>query len=131
MAETVDNQLQLLAMKAAADLSAAQFHLVRVSDNAGQVNIGSLATHSSLIGILWNAPNATGRGASVAYDGLAKVTLGAAVNSLTWFTTNGSGRAVAAASGDMCAGRLLETGGADGEIVSCLLYKPFRLSGAI
>lgn len=115
---------------AAADLSAKRYHIMRVIDNAKGINIASLATHSSMIGVLQDAP-ISGQHGSVAFQGVGNITLGAAVNSLVWVTSNGSGRAVAATSGQMVCGRLLETGGADGQVVKCLYVPPFRLSGAV
>lgn len=130
MAET--NNLISIAMKAGADLSAAQYHVVRISDGVDQVNIASLDTHSSMIGVLLNKPAASGRGASVAQSGKGKVVAGAAVSSTGLFLTcNGSGRAIAATSGDMCFGRNLETAAADGDVISAMLMTPFRLSGAV
>lgn len=118
--------------KAGADLSSALYHIVRISNGADAVNIASESVHSSMIGVLLNAPAATGRHASVAYIGQGKVTAGAAINSVgVFFTCNGSGRAVAAASGDMVAGRILETAAANGDVVQCQLMLPVRLSGAI
>ena len=118
--------------KAAGDLSGAYRHLVRITDGLETVNIGSLATHSSLIGLLVNKPNAAGRHASVMNTGFERVVAGAAISSVgVYFTTNGSGRAVAATSGQMVAGRILEAAAADGNVVRCQLVVPFRLSGAV
>lgn len=126
-----DKQLNL-AYEAAADISAAQYHIVRISDGDKQVNIGSLATHSSMLGVLQNKPAAAGRNATVCVDGPSKVVAGAAISSAgVFFTTNGSGRAVAATSGDMACGRIIETAAANGDVINVLVYKPFRLSGAI
>lgn len=126
MAET--NDLVTIAMKAGADLSAAQYHVVRISDGVDQVNIASLDNHSSMIGVLLNKPAAVNRMASVAQSGKGKVVAGAAVSSAGIFLTcNGSGRAVAVASGDMTFGRSLETAGADGDVISVMLMTPFKI----
>jgi hypothetical protein len=118
--------------KAAANLEAAQYHIVRITNGVDQVNIGSLATHSSVIGVLQNRPKNVGDHASVDFSGVGKVYAGAAISSVgTFFTTNGSGRAVACLSGQMAVGRILETAAADGDVVQALYYPPFRLSGAI
>jgi hypothetical protein len=122
---------ETLAMNAAADLSGNLYHIVGISDGADGINIASNAVASSMLGVLVTKPAAQGRHATVAYQGLGKVVAGAAINSAgVFFTCNGSGRAVAANSGQMTAGRILETASGDGDVVSVLLYPPFRLSGA-
>lgn len=118
-----------LTAKADADLSAAQHHIVRLT-GALTTNIASHATNSAMAGVLQNKPAAANRGATIAYDGLSKVVAGGSVTVNAWLTCNGSGRATAAGSGDMVCGRALEAAGADGEKITALLYKPFRLSGA-
>lgn len=116
---------------AAADLSGAQYAIVRISNNAQQVNIASQDIHSSMVGVLQNKPAAAGRHATVADQGKGKIIVGAAVNSTAFLTCNGSGRAVVASSGDMVCARALETAGADGDIITADYYAPFRLSGLI
>jgi hypothetical protein len=120
-------------LKAGADLSACLYHVVRLSDAVkGLVNISSQANHSSMIGVLRNAPAAAGRAATISLVGEGKVAAGAAIGSIGVFMTcNGSGRAIAAASGDMVFGRALETATADGQHIRCLQFIPYRLSGAI
>jgi hypothetical protein len=123
---------ETLTMVSAGDLSDAQYHLVRISDGGDSIDIASHATHSSMLGVLVNKPSAEDRHATIAYAGMAKVVAGAAINSAgVFFTCNGSGRAVAATSGQMVAGRILETADADGDVVSVLLQNPVRLSGAV
>ena len=41
------------------------------------------------------------------------------------------GRAGGRVSGDMVAGRVLETATANGDVIRCLEFIPYRLSGAI
>lgn len=120
------------SLKAGADLSACQYHIMRLSDGVDQVNIASEAVWSGMIGVLQNAPAAAGRGAAIGLPGEGKVVAGAAISSAgVYLTTNGSGRAVIAASGNMVFGRLLETAAADGDTVRCLYMVPVRHSGAI
>ena len=118
-----------LAFSAAADLSGKRYHFMRQSAE-GSCNMGSLATNSALIGVLQNKPE-SGENATIAYSGKSKVTAGAAVTAGAMVTTNGSGRAVAVASGGMAGGRALQAAGADGEIISVLLFPPIRWAGAI
>lgn len=114
--------------QAAADLSAKQYHLVRLSA-AGQVNISSLATTSAGCGVLVNKPT-SGQFASVRYGGIDYVVYGAATSANAWITCNGSGRAIAAGSGDMVYGRAIAAASQDGDTIKTLLFPPFRLSGA-
>jgi len=116
---------------AAGDLSAHQYNIMRISD-ANTVNVCSLATTVQMVGVLANQPAAAGRHASVVTDGERyKVRAGAAISSAGLFLTcNGSGRAIAAASNDVVFGRSLDIATADGDIISYMPNKPFRLSGA-
>lgn len=119
------------SLRAGANLSACQYHIMRISDGIGQVNVASLATDNGMIGVLRNAPAAAGRAATISLFGEGKVVAGAAIGSAgVWFTCNGSGRAIAATSGQMVAGRILETASADGDVVRCLHIIPIRMSGA-
>jgi hypothetical protein len=113
---------------AAADLSAREYHLVRYSASE-RVNQASEAVHSSLAGVLQNKPRAD-EFATVGILGLSKVVAGAAVAANVFLTTNASGRAIAASSGQMVFGRALAPAGANGEIITALIFPPFRLSGA-
>ena len=111
--------------QAVADLSGAQYHLLRHTA-AGQVNVASNAGGGvdDVVGILQNKPT-SGNGATVGYQGQSKVTVGnSAITVHTLLTTNGSGRATAAASGDWTFGQALEASSADGEVIRCLLRLP-------
>lgn len=131
MAETSPN-LQTEVYTAAVDLSAHQYNIMYISDGAQKINVASEAPRNSIVGVLQNKPAAAGRFASVGYAGRGKVRAGAAISSTGAFlTTNGSGRAIAAGSGDMVIGTALETAAADGDIISVQQMKPFRLSGSI
>lgn len=125
----VSGELQTIALDAAADLSGKRYHWVRGSA-AGQCNQASLATNSALLGVLQNKPE-SGERATVGYFGKSKITAGASVTAMALVTTNSSGRCVAVASGGMAGGRALEAAGADGEVISVLLFPPVRWAGAI
>lgn len=128
MAET-DNTLEIRTMIANADLSAQQFNIMRDIGN-GRIVVASHAANFAVAGVLMNKPDAAGKHASVAYRGAGKVRIGAAVATMqVMLTTNGSGRAIVAASGDMVFAKSRETGANDGEIISVELIEPFRLSG--
>lgn len=126
MAEFQD--IQVLARNADADLSGKQYHIVRLTASKG-TNLASLATTSAIGGVLQTV-SSSGDRASVGYHGVSKVVAGAAVADNAFFTTNGSGRAVTVTSGDMTVGRALEAAGADGEVITSLIFTPFRWSGA-
>lgn len=129
---STSGNVQALAFDAAVALNHAQYHIMGISNGAQSVNITTAATASKMLGILQNAPSAAGHHATVGWSGKSKVVAGAAVNSVGVFlTSNASGRAIAAASGDMTFGRSLETAGADGDVMSALIFPPVRLSGAI
>lgn len=112
-----------LSAKAAGDLSANQYQFVRWSD-ADTVNISSHDAAEDWVGVLQNKPNAAGRSATVQYAGETKIMASGNLTVNDLITTNGSGRATAATSGDMVMGRVLETAGADGDIVRMLIL-PF------
>lgn len=125
-----DNTLQIMTKAAAADLSANQYQIVQ-DQGDGTVNVATDDTDPGIVGILQNKPAAVGRHASVGYRGPSKVMAGAAINTVNALvTTNGSGRAVVAGSGDMIIGNIMETAAADGDIVSVNLGTIYRLSGS-
>ncbi len=134
MAEISPN-LSTQTFLAAGDLSVNQYEVMRISDaatNPPTINVCSEAISIQMIGVLANKPAAADRHSTVVTDGERyKVRAGAAVSSAGLaLTVNGSGRAIAAGSGDMVFGRALETAGGDGDVISYLPNKPFRLSGA-
>ena len=120
--------LETYTLEAAADLSAKQYHIVRGSA-ISKCNMGSAATDSGLIGVLQNKPQ-SGEFACIADGGISKIVAGGTVTANQLVTTNGSGRAANAGSGDMIVGRALDTATTNGEIISVRLLTPVRLSGA-
>lgn len=120
--------LRTMTLEAAADLSAIQYHFVRLSA-ANKTNLASEAAHSSLMGALINKPK-SGEFATIGYGGEGKITAGGALTAGDILTTNGSGRAAVVTSGQMAAGRCLETAGADGDIVRVLFFPPVKWFGA-
>jgi hypothetical protein len=125
-----EHQNQMVLQRSAdADMSAKRYHIVRLVAGSG-CNIASLATTSAIAGVLINDPKST-ETAAIAYSGIGKVTAGGAVTDNVFITTDSSGRATAAGSGDMVIGRALQAAGATGEIITALLMPPFRWSGAV
>lgn len=107
-----------------ADMRTVQYHLLRASSQ-GRVNVSSQANGglSDIVGVLQNKPN-TNQHATVGYRGISKVVAGAAISVHRFLTTNGSGRAIAANSGDLVCGQALSAAGADGEVIDALLKFP-------
>lgn len=108
------------------DLGDYQYRLLRLSA-ARRVNVASDATNLNLVGVLQNNPSSQ-QAATVAYIGRSKVVAGAAVTAGSHLTTNGSGKAIDAGSGDMVFGRALEATNAEDEVFQALLQPPFRLA---
>lgn len=117
---------------ASVDLTAHHLNIV-AARTANCVDVASLsnpALTAGPIGVLYNKPKA-GQMASVAVFGQARVRAGAAIAVHKMVTTNASGRAVEAASGDIIIGRALGITSADGEILDVLLQPVTRLGGGI
>lgn len=115
------------AASANADLRLFQYKFLRAT-GAGTVSVASEANGGAndLIGVLQNKPN-SGQAATIAVTGETKVVAGGALTVNTWITTNGSGRAAAATSGDNVIGLVLETAGADGDVVRALIHPALPL----
>ena len=114
--------------KAAADLSAKQYHFVRVSA-AQTVNQASEAVSQQNFGVLINKPAAADAAAAVCYFGETPVVAGGSLTVNVLITTNGSGRAAAAGSGDTVMGRALTAAGANGEQIRALVFPPWKNQG--
>jgi hypothetical protein len=121
---TGGNDLRTETKLAAADLSAKQYHFVRLSA-ADTVNQASHSAGEDNFGVLQTKPAAANRQCTVGVEGFSKVTAGGSLTVNDLITTNGSGRAAAAASGDMVMGRVLQTAGGDGDIVRCQVFAPY------
>lgn len=116
------------AVRANADLTNFKYRIMRF-DAAQTCNVASndvsAAPTEVPVGVLQNNP-ASGQAANIAYFGHSKVMAGAAITARAYITTNGSGKAVAATSGDMTIGIAVEAAGATDEIISALLFPPVR-----
>lgn len=96
---------------------------------ARQAIMATSPTSSTLLGVLQNGPQ-VGEAMTIARSGLSKVVAGGALTANWIITTNGSGRAAHVTSGDFAAGMVLEAAVSDGDVVTTLLFPPFRWSGA-
>ena len=117
-------RLMARSADAAADMRTNQWHILRAAA-AGTTNVASNpgGAASDVIGTLFNKPN-SGQAASIITQGESKVVAGGSVTVNTLLTTNGSGRATAATSGDFVLGMALEAASADGEVIRVLMSMP-------
>ena len=109
-------------------LGAAKYIIVRATA-ANQADQAVSATASAILGVMQNSPD-VGEAMSIAYAGRSKVVAGGSLSVNAIITTNGSGRAAAVTSGDIAIGRVLEAAGADGDVVTAVLFHPVRWQGA-
>lgn len=106
--------------KAAGDLSAAQFHFVKLSA-AGTVTTCDGATDVP-VGVLQNKPNAINKAATVRIWGLTKVVLGGTIAFGNAVGTDGSGHCIVkSVDKDHIVGRCLGAGGDATNIVQIAL----------
>lgn len=115
---------ETFTLQAAADLSAARYHIARLTA-AQTCNIASLDTDDAIVGVIQNKAE-SGERVTIADGGTSKIVAGAAVTVNVLLTTNGSGRAVAAGSGDYVIGRALDAATGNGDVIKARLYKPTR-----
>lgn len=108
--------LQNVTVEAAGDLSAAQYHFVKLDTNDQAVLCD--AAGEQAYGVLQNTPEAAGRAGTVARDGITKVVAGEAIALGDEVATNASGRAVTALVGNTVLGIARTACNNDGEIVS-------------
>ena len=109
--------------------SGAQYHIARFAA-ANTVNVASLKTDSAICGVTQTKPGNPGENVTVGVLGLSKVFAGGTISANAYATTDGSGRAVAAGSGDMVFGRPLVTTAA-GNVYTFIIFPPVRWAGAI
>ena len=113
-----------------ATLGATKYILVQATA-ANRANMATNGTSSTILGVMQNNP-AVDEAMSIACAGLSKVVAGDAVTVNAILTSNASGRAVAVVSGDLsiACGRALEAAGADGDVITAMLFHTVRWVGA-
>ena len=111
-------------MVAKQDMRTKQYRILRASA-ANECQVASFAGGGAdeVIGVLQNKPN-NNEHAAVGFAGVSKVIAGAAVTANRLVTTDGSGQAIHASSGDWILGQALTAAGAAGESISALLGMP-------
>lgn len=114
-----------VGVEASADLSASQFHAVKMS--ATGVELAGVG--DAISGVLQNKPGALGQAAEVTADGESKAVAGAAVVRGVDLEVDASGRLITAAnSGSYIVGEALEAAGADGDIMAVSLLDKGRVA---
>lgn len=115
------------AVTAAFDATGYQYRVMRFAA-AETFNVASNAVSldrfEAPAGILQNNPS-SGRAGTVAFFGPSKAVAGAAVAAREYITTNGSGKVIEAASGDVVIGRSIEAAATD-DVFSVMLFPPVR-----
>lgn len=107
-----------ITLEAASDLSAKQFHFVKVSA-ANKVDLCTAVTDAP-IGVLQNKPTA-GQGASVRVYGVSKLSADAAISAGAILGTSTDSQAQTAVATNVVCARALEAAGAANEIISALV----------
>lgn len=118
-----------LALTASSDSSALRYIIVKY-EAGGKFALATNNMSAHAFGVLQGTPEIN-EIESVCYDGKTKVVAGAALSDGAYFTHNTSGRAIAVISGAMVLGRALEAAVADGNIITSIVFPPFRWSGSV
>jgi hypothetical protein len=115
-----EENLEAISRPAGADLDAAgnQYKVVKLNASGAVINFA--ADTDIPVGVLQNAPK-SGDPARIAYSGVSKVRVGAAVAAGAQLTTNGSGQAITAVSTKYIIGSALTAGAAAGSVISALI----------
>lgn len=108
-----------MTFEAAADLSAKQFHIVKLDAN-GKVNLAN-ADNQQTLGVLQNAPQSGEAGSVLFTEGETRVVVGGAVGSAGLFlASDANGLAVVATSGECVCAVALQTAAGSGKIIRAL-----------
>lgn len=106
-----------ISLVAAADLSAKQYHVVKV-DNTGKAAVSGASDLNS-IGVL-QGKSIAGEAATVAVYGVTKAAAGGNITAGAAVTSDANGKVVTAGAGKQIIGHAL-VGGASGDVISVLL----------
>lgn len=114
--------LRCITLEAGADLSTKQY-LFMVQATDGQVDPAG-TQGIDVTGVLQNKPDAAGKAATIAIEGISKVVAGGAINPGALVMTSNAGKALTAASTALAVGRHVgKVAAADGDIIPVLLIK--------
>jgi hypothetical protein len=115
-------------MTAGADLTATQYHILRLSA-ADTVTLATSVGHVDIVGVQHTKAN-SGNEITCVLGGMTPLVCGSSIAVNTYFTVSASGRAITAAPASGAAvfvvGRVLEAPSADGDIVTAWVQQPFR-----
>lgn len=110
-------------LQAQQDMSKHLYHIVRQSaDGQCQIASNAILAPKELVGVLQNKPSSL-QNATVGFFGVSKLVCGSACTQGRLVTTQQSGQAANASSGDFAIGMALNTG-VQGETISALLFQP-------
>lgn len=104
-------------LKAAADLSAKQFKVMKM---VGSLSVNVAGDGEAGMGILQNLPSASGQAAEVVALGVSKVLAGDTITAGQRLASDANGDLVPATSGERVMGVALE-GGSSGELISAMI----------
>lgn len=117
--------LQVITLEAAANLSANQYHWVKVDSN-GRAALAVAADKP--VGILQNKPTALGQAATVMTYGISKVVAGASLTAGNTVRADASSHAVAASAGEPAGGIAMESADS-ADIIAVLLAGAPAITG--
>jgi len=106
-------------LKAEVDLSAKQFHFVKMT---GDLQVNAAGSGESAVGILQNDPEVAGAAASVQHLGVSKLYVAATIAAGGLIMPDADGKGVVAASGEAAAIAL--EAGASGDLLTVLQIAP-------
>ena len=110
-----DNRILTHPFPASGDLSGKKFYAVKINSD-GEIVVATAIT-DIIFGILQNEPDAQGKEASVALEGISKIVLGATLAIGVQCGTSTAGKAIADASTNYTIGTIVQ-GGVSGDIGS-------------
>lgn len=113
-----EEKLITISYPASGDLSSDQYCFVKISSS--QLALASAGGGADVLGILQDKPAAAGRAGEVAVGGASKIIAGGTFSAGAKLTSDSSGHAVAATTGDTINGIALADG-ASGKVTSMLL----------
>lgn len=107
-------------LAAGADLSSSQFRMVKINASGLAVAAGA---GEKAVGVLQDAPDASGKDASVAFKGVTKMEAGAAVTAGDYIMSDATGRGITGTATNFLNAVALSSAGAAGELFTALIEK--------
>lgn len=119
MSDTYGHMITIPGLYVTADLSAKQYHFVKFASTADVIT-NLAATTDAVIGVLIDAPDASGEAATVASQGVVPIVAGTStITAGAVVTADSTGRAIT--GGAIALGRALEAAGATGDEIRIAL----------